>query len=197
MNESEWAKAARQDAREAKKTLTEFLARKTDPDSAHYLRELLWHIRHRIGEDLSLGYWESPSVYSEDPDEEGEEAVDEMEDLCQRAAVVEIGSGIVTAENATADKGYPHPGSAIVLPDGGGTIHLQYGHPQEVGRNGCFTTDVIQGLIDSLSVYQRAGHPMASTETDLAIMHLESAKARIEDRKAEREGRGVHQTDKP
>ena len=65
-------------------------------------------------------------------------------------------------------------------------IYLQYGHPGEVGRNGCFTVDVIQGLIDNLSVYQARGHPMAK---------LEEAVMWIGRRKAEREARGVHQTD--
>ena len=96
-----------------------------------------------------------------------------------------------------AEKGYPHPGSVISLPGGGGEIHLQYGHPQEVGRNGCFTTDVIQGLIDNLSVYQARGHPMSTRETALAIARLEEARLWINSRKAKRQERGVHQTDSP
>ena len=101
----------------------------------------------------------------------------------------------VDAEVATAAKGYPHPGSMICLPDGGGTIHLQYGHPQEVGRNGCFTTDVILGLISNLSTYQSAGHPMMTLETDTAIICLEEALVAITARKKDRADRGVHQTD--
>jgi len=104
---------------------------------------------------------------------------------------------IVSAEQATAEKGYPHPGNQITLPDGGGVITLQYGHPGEVGRNGCFPTDVIQGLIDNISVYQDRGHPMATRETALAITRLQEAKHWIEHRKNERRDRGVHQTDKP
>lgn len=102
-----------------------------------------------------------------------------------------------SAKVATADKGYPHPGNVITLPDGGGAIHLQYGHPGEVGRNGCFTTDVIQGLIDNISVYQERGHPMATRETALAITHLETALMWINRRKEKRKQRDVHQTDKP
>jgi len=100
-----------------------------------------------------------------------------------------------SAEDATAEKGYAHPGSVIELPNGGGEIHLQYGHPGEVGRNGCFTVDVIQGLIDNISTYQERGHPMASRETALAITKLEEALMWINRRKAERKDRGVHQTD--
>lgn len=103
---------------------------------------------------------------------------------------------IVTPEEATENKGYPHPGSVIKLPDMGGLIHLQYGHPGEVGRNGCFTTDVIQGLIDNLNVYQSHGHPMRTRETALAITKLEEALHWIEARKRDRGARGVHQTDK-
>lgn len=102
-----------------------------------------------------------------------------------------------TAEEATKEKGYPHPGSAIVLPDGGGTIHLQYGHRPEVGTNGCFTTDVIEALMDHLSVYQERGHPMATRETACAITKLEEALMWIERRKNKRKARGVHETDKP
>lgn len=102
----------------------------------------------------------------------------------------------ISAKQATADKGYLHPGSTIVLPDDGGTIHIQYGHPKEVGRNGCFTTDVIQGLIDNLSVYQVRGHQMASQETACAITKLEEALMWINRRKEKRQDRGIHQTDK-
>jgi len=104
---------------------------------------------------------------------------------------------IVTAEKATEEKGYSHPGSVIQLPDGGGEIHLQYGHPDSVGRNGCFTVDVIQSLIDNLSVYQQHGHPMRTRETACAITKLEEALMWIERRKSRRKDRGVHQTDKP
>lgn len=103
----------------------------------------------------------------------------------------------VSTEQATKEKGYPHPGSCIQLPDNGGTIHLQYGHPDEVGRNGCFTTDVIQGLIDNISVYQERGHPMATRETALALTRLEEALMWINRRKSKRKERGVHETDKP
>lgn len=102
----------------------------------------------------------------------------------------------VNSEQATSEKGYPHPGSFIALPDFGGMIHLQYGHPQEVGRNGCFTVDVIQGLIDNLSVYQSPGHPMRTRETACALTKLEEALMWINRRKQDRDQRGVLQTDK-
>ncbi len=103
----------------------------------------------------------------------------------------------VSAEDATKEKGYPHPGSVIQLPNLGGTIHLQYGHPAIVDRNGCFTTDVIQGLVDNISVYQKRGHPMSTRETAVAITKLEEALMWINYRKHKRAERGVHQTDKP
>lgn len=103
----------------------------------------------------------------------------------------------VTAEEATAQKGYPHPGNAIELPDGGGTILLQFGHRPEVGVNGCFTTDVIEGLMDHLSVYQERGHPMACRETACALTKLEEALMWINRRKEKRKARDVHETDKP
>ena len=108
-------------------------------------------------------------------------------------------SVLVSPEAATAEKGYPHPGNLIKLPHQPCSPHaifLQYGHPQEVGRNGCFTVDVIQGLIDNLSVYQSPGHPMRTRETAVAITKLEEALMWINKRKAERADRGVHQTDK-
>lgn len=102
----------------------------------------------------------------------------------------------VDAYEATKQKGYPHPGSYIDLPNEGGTIHLQFGHPDEVGVNGCFTTDIIQGLIDNLSVYQSHGHPMRTRETACAITKLEEALMWINRRKDLRKAAGVHQTDK-
>ena len=105
--------------------------------------------------------------------------------------------GHITAEQATAVKGYPHPGNIIFLPDSGGEIQLQYGHPQKVGRNGCFMHDVVQALIDNLSVYQQEGHPLACVETERTLDALRIAKGTILDRKANRQDRGVHETDKP
>lgn len=102
----------------------------------------------------------------------------------------------ISAEDATREKGYPHPGSQIALPDNGGVINLQYGHPGDVSRNGCFAVDVIQGLIDHLSVYQKCGHPMSTRETACSITHLEEALMWLERRKSKRKDRGVHQTDK-
>lgn len=103
---------------------------------------------------------------------------------------------IVTAEQATKEKGYPHPGNEIVLPDGGGTICLQYGHPKEAGRNGCFAADVLRGLAASLEVYQQEGHPLRCDDTERTIGLLYHAVSRLERRKADRQARGVHQTDK-
>lgn len=129
-----------------------------------------------------------------------EEVVKWMNDAAAHgigATFVKAGRPLITPEQATAEKGYPHPGSFIALPDGGGTIHLQYGHPSEVGRNGCFTADVIQGLIENLSVYEQSGHDMADPSTSLAILALDSALRHITFRKRDRKARGVHETDKP
>jgi len=103
----------------------------------------------------------------------------------------------VTAAEASAEKGYPHPGSVIVLPSHGGRIHLQYGHRREshVGTNGCFTTDVITGLILNLETYQEHGHPMATSETQEALRKLHEARMWIDARKADRRFRGVYETD--
>ena len=103
----------------------------------------------------------------------------------------------VDSEMATQDKGYPHPGNLIRLPDHGGTIRLQYGHPGQVGRNGCFMIDVLRACRENLAVYQVEGHPMASPETDQAIAGLDAAISAIESRKKDREARSVHQTDNP
>lgn len=107
------------------------------------------------------------------------------------------GRRMVTPEEASAEKGYPHPGSFIALPNGGGTIYLQFGHIPEVGRNGCFTSDVLQGLIENLATYQVPGHPMRTKSTDQAIHHLKLALEAIEARKESRRVRAVHETDKP
>ncbi len=92
----------------------------------------------------------------------------------------------ISRGEATTDKGYPHPGSVIYLPEKGGEIHFQHGLPQEVGRNGCSATDVIQGLIDRISVYQHASHPMWSAEAGLALIKLEEAKMWINASKIDR-----------
>ena len=103
----------------------------------------------------------------------------------------------VSAEQATAEKGYPHPGSTINLPDSGGQIKFQYGHPDEVDRNGCFMHDVVQALINNLEVYQQEGHPMACVETERTLDAMRIVKGNILDRRSNRQERGVHETDKP
>lgn len=106
-------------------------------------------------------------------------------------------AGRRSSAQATEEKGYPHPGNVIDLPDAGGQIVLQYGHPQEVGRNGCYMHDVVQALIDHLSVYQQNGHPLACPETAATIAHLGAAKQSILARRKDRQDRNTFQTDKP
>lgn len=96
---------------------------------------------------------------------------------------------------ATHLKGYPHPGSFITLPDQGGTIHLQFGHPQEEGRNGCFVVDVLRALRENLRVYQQDGHPLRCNETAMTLTHLTQAIESIDRRKTDRKARNVHNTD--
>lgn len=103
----------------------------------------------------------------------------------------------VTPEVATRDKGYPHPGNTITIPDSGQAIKVQYGHPGEVGRNGCFVIDLLQAVHDHLSVYQQPNHPMACEETEKTLQHLTRAIHSMGARKGDRMARGVHQTDTP
>ena len=105
---------------------------------------------------------------------------------------------VVTPEQATEEKGYPHPGNTIWLPDHGGEpnrIRLQYGHPDKVGRNGCYIDDVLKGLIANLEVYQAKDHPMRCVDTSDTLEHLRNALACVEHRRESRKRRGVHQTD--
>ena len=111
----------------------------------------------------------------------------------------------VPSKQATHEKGYPHPGSFIEIFLNPGDecddrraveIHFQYGHPQEVGRNGIFIDQVIDALADHLSVFQEPGHPMRSRETAVAITKLQEASMWIRERKRNRDRRGVLNTDK-
>lgn len=106
-------------------------------------------------------------------------------------------AGRVSAARASEEKGYPHPGNTIDLPNGGGQIILQYGHPDEVGRNGCFMHDVLEGIIANLKVFQQDGHPLSCSETGATILHLEAARESILARRRDRQARGTFQTDKP
>lgn len=103
---------------------------------------------------------------------------------------------LISPEKATDIKGYPHPGSVIAIPSRGGEIFIQFGHPQDVGRNGAFIPEVLTAIIDHLKVYQEPGHPLASRETALAITKLEESRMWLEERRRDRERRQVLWTDK-
>ncbi len=103
---------------------------------------------------------------------------------------------MVTAEDATEQKGYPHPGSFVELPDDGGVIFFQFGHPDEVGRNGCYMVDVVKALAEHLRPFTDPGHPMRDHTTNMARVYLLDAVRAMDQRRRDREGRGVHQTDK-
>lgn len=104
----------------------------------------------------------------------------------------------VNSKLASEEKGYPHPGSFITLgPDEHKTIiHLQYGHPDEVGRNGIFIHELYDALAEHLSVYQSPGHKMRTRETAMVITKLDEASLWTQKRTLDRKKRGVHETDK-
>lgn len=101
-----------------------------------------------------------------------------------------------TREQATKEKGYPHPGSMIQLPDQGGEIHFQFGHPQEVGRNGIYMSDLLEAITDHLEVFQSEDAKLADEDTGKCIESLKAARGHLEARKAKRRARGVLNTDK-
>lgn len=86
--------------------------------------------------------------------------------------------------DASAEKGFPHPGSVIELPVG--AIHVQYGLPPTKARNGNLITEVIQAIIDHQKVFLLPGHPMACRETAVAITKLEEAIMWLEGRQKRR-----------
>lgn len=101
-----------------------------------------------------------------------------------------------SAADATAEKGHRHPGSVLAVPLGG-ELHLQYGHPREVGRNGCTTADILDALLKHLSVFQEPGNTMACWETAMVATKIEEALLWDKRRSEGRQRRGVFQSDAP
>ena len=100
----------------------------------------------------------------------------------------------IREERATKEKGFPHPGDTIWLPGEVG-IPMQYGKsPLEV-RNGLLDTEVLQGVVDRLKVFQKPGSPMANRETALAITKIEEAIHWLQHRQLDRQARAVRFTD--
>lgn len=101
----------------------------------------------------------------------------------------------VSAEEASNEKGYAHPGSSLSLP-GGYRLPMQYGMSPLTSRNGLLEPEILQALVERLSVYQAPENPMRSRETALAITKIEEAIHWLNHRQIDRQRREVRFTDK-
>lgn len=72
-------------------------------------------------------------------------------------------------------------------------LKFQLGPVKEYGKNGCQIEDVLDILISRLAAFQRG--PFGCPENVLALDGLAKAKLALEDRKADREARGVEGKD--
>lgn len=81
----------------------------------------------------------------------------------------------------------------ITFKDGLLSCQLQIGHPNEEGNiKGCFPTHLIDFVIE---LHQHYNSVLPSRETSLVITKLQEARLWLEQRKLDREKRGVLQTD--
>jgi hypothetical protein len=97
------------------------------------------------------------------------------------------------------DRAYPfantgtNPDAFILVTDDGVFFKGQRGPIKDVGVNGCQVDDLITFVIGTLQVFNKK---FSCRQNSLAITKLEEALHWLEDRRLEREGRGVEGRDK-
>lgn len=98
----------------------------------------------------------------------------------------------ISADEATRDKGFQHPGNMLDLPVGP-SIPMQYNQNPAVERNGNFEADILSALASRLKVFQSGS--MSTPQTAKAIEHIELAIMYLDKRQLDRLDRGVQGTD--